>query len=121
VADWLLSRRNTHGDLRVAVIAAGERWPDASLRPAIEDLWGAGALIAACAQGWRHVSPEARAAAAAFSAIASNLTDALSECASGQELIHLGFQDDVNTAAQLDHATCVPLLREGAFVGATAG
>ena len=54
----------------VAIVAAGERWPDGSLRPATEDLWGAGAVIAALdSLGMTGLSPEARSAAGAWHAV----------------------------------------------------
>ena len=58
-AAWL--RRRGQPGLRLAVIAAGERWPDGSPRPAVEDLWDAGALLdALLTDGWTDLSPEAR-------------------------------------------------------------
>lgn len=73
-AEWLLARRVQNPTLRVAVIAAGERWPDQSLRPAVEDFWGAGALIESLrTAGWPNISPEAHTAAAAFLAVADDL------------------------------------------------
>ncbi len=115
-ADWLIDRWIEQPTLRVAVVAAGERWPDQSLRPAAEDLWGAGALIESLhAAGWRDVSPEALAASAAFRAVAEELGPALRNCASGRELIGTGYVDDVRTAAELDTSRSVPLLQGEAF------
>ena len=95
-----------------AVVPGGERWPDGSLRPAFEDLLGAGA-IAALLPGTR--SPEAAAAVAVFEANAAGLLAALRASASGRELIEKGFPDDVELAADLDADTVAPELVEGAF------
>lgn len=100
-----------------AVIAAGERWPGGSLRPAVEDLWGAGAVIAGLADlGIEGLSPEARVAEHAFRAVRPELAAELAACASGGELAAAGFADDVQVAAQLDVSRAVPVLRGEAFV-----
>lgn len=97
----------------VAVIAAGERWAeDSSLRPAAEDLIGAGAIIARL---HGSVSPEAALARAAYESAAPNLAGALRECASGVELAERGFERDVALAAELDASPVAPVLRDGAF------
>ncbi len=118
-AEWLLMRCEQQPTLRVAVIAAGERWPDGSLRPAVEDQWGAGSLIdPLCAAGWPSISPEAHVAAAAYRTVARELPAALNGCASGRELIELGYPDDVHTAARLDSSGAIPLLQNEAFIPA---
>ncbi|MDQ3547313.1 MAG: 2-phosphosulfolactate phosphatase [Chloroflexota bacterium] len=102
----------------VTVIAAGERWDDGdALRPAVEDLLGAGAILSALKPA--APSPEARAAIAAFEAAAPGLVHDLMECASGRELIERGFARDVALAAELHASGAVPLLRERAFVDST--
>ena len=109
VARWV----DRHADRNdpIAIIAAGEKWPDGSLRPAIEDLWGAGGVIAALHDlGWRGLSPEARMAMAAFTAVEDRIADELGACASGVELIEIGFGEDVDVAAELDTSDRVPLL-----------
>lgn len=108
VARWLLG----HGG-PVAVVAAGERWPDDSLRPCAEDLWGAGAVLALLPPDC--LSPEARLAVEAFLSVESSLASALHECASGRELDSAGFGGDVDLAAELDVADVVPMLVDGEF------
>lgn len=83
---------------RVGLIAAGERWPDHSVRFALEDWLGVGA-IAARLDGDR--SPEATAAAAALEALAPDLHGALRQIPSGRELVRRGFALDVALAAEL--------------------
>jgi 2-phosphosulfolactate phosphatase len=98
---------------RVAVIAAGERWPDGSLRPAVEDLVGAGAIISHLHEA--H-SPEAHTALASYQSASRALGDMLKHCGSGRELIARGFEDDVRLAAELDVSGCVPVCVQGAYV-----
>ena len=103
---------------RIAVIAAGERWKSDALRPALEDWLGAGAVVAAL-EGSR--SPEADGALAMFEASARRLPDILIGCASGRQLVDLGFTDDVVWASALNMSACAPILRAGAFVDAGTG
>lgn len=112
--------RDLAHDGSIGVIAAGEHWPDGSLRPAVEDGLGAGAVLAhldpSGAVSAPCCSPEASAARAAFQAARPALHDHLSASTSGRELIRIGFADDVETAAELDAATCPAQLCDGAFV-----
>jgi 2-phosphosulfolactate phosphatase len=102
---------------RIALIPAGERWPDdGSLRPAYEDLIGAGAIISHL-NGSR--SPEAAAALAAFHAVESDLKNILRQCSSGKELIERGYETDVMLAARLDISECAPLLINDAYIRAS--
>jgi 2-phosphosulfolactate phosphatase len=100
----------------IAVIPAGERWrTDGSLRPAFEDLVGAGAVISNLSS---ERSPEASAAVAAFESVQSDLEQALRACSSGKELIARDHAQDVTLAAALDAGASAPLLHEGAYVEA---
>jgi len=90
-----------------AVIPAGERWPGGSLRPAIEDWIGAGALLQALPG---RPSPEASLAISAFEHARASIGDLLRACSSGRELIGRGFARDVDLASELDNSSAAPML-----------
>lgn len=92
---------------RVAVIPAGERWGDDTLRPCLEDWIGAGAVLSAL-PGSR--SPEAELAIAAFTRFRGDLKRALSCCGSGKELIERRFRCDVDLASEYAVSAAVPML-----------
>ena len=98
---------------RIAVVAAGEQWPDSTLRPCLEDLIGAGAVLTALSG---TPSPEAELAIAAFTRFRHDLGGALSRCGSGKELIERGFASDVELAAEYDVSRVAPRLEQGQFV-----
>lgn len=103
---------------RISVIAAGERWRESGLlRPGIEDLLGAGAIISYLDGALKPQarSPEAETAAAAFRNTEANLRETLRRCGSGKELIGRGFAVDVELAARLNVSETVPLLVNGAY------
>lgn len=116
VARWLAGMLEE--GCSVAVIAAGERWGhDDSLRPALEDLLGAGAILARLVEMGHaeRMSPEARVAGEMFEAGVAHLGDRLHHCVGGRELAGIGFGADVDVAAALDASTVVPVLVDGAF------
>ena len=96
----------------VAVIPAGERWPDGSLRPALEDWLGAGALIHGL-PGAR--SPEAALAESAYLQARERLLEVLLACGSGRELVARACAEDVALAAALDVSPVAPRLVAGAY------
>lgn len=98
---------------KVSVIPAGERWEDGALRPCFEDLTGAGAIIRFL-KG--TISPEATAALAVYECAAANLFDYIRSCGSGKEKMERGEEQDIKLASALNVSSCVPVLRDGAFI-----
>lgn len=85
--------------------AAG-RWPDGTLRFAVEDWFGAGAVLAHLPG---HKTSEAQLAVSSFEASRAQLETILAGSISGRELIARGFSADVALAAGYDSSSAVPV------------
>jgi len=101
----------------ISVIPAGEKWQEqylssGTIRFAIEDLIGAGAIISYL-KG--NLSPESRSAFAVFNSVQNNLKEEIKKCSSGKELIERGFEEDVNLACELNVSKCVPVIKDGGY------
>jgi 2-phosphosulfolactate phosphatase len=107
VSSWLARQRGS-----ISVIACGERWPDGSLRPSLEDHLAAGAVLAGLGE---DVSPEARAAVAVWRDSEARIAEVMAACTSGRELLQRGWADDLRYASQVNASQVVPILIDGAF------
>ncbi|WP_343463887.1 2-phosphosulfolactate phosphatase [Pantoea sp.] len=88
---------------RILFVPCGERWPDGSLRPCLEDYIAAGGIIAAT--GRDACSPEAEAAVAAWHACQLRKLEPLYHCSSAVELQQRGFSQDVALCLATDAAS----------------
>lgn len=114
-AEWLLAQRFGSPEAPVIVIAAGEQWPDGSLRPALEDVVGAGAVIERLRAAGCELSVESRFAASAF-AQATTFVALLADSASGRELAEMGFPSEVEIAGELDADAHASTMADGMLV-----
>lgn len=114
VVDWVLDHGYGGADRPIAVVAAGERWPDRSLRPAIEDLLGAGALLSRFRSAGLDLSSEAVATAVTYETT-PEVDAAIWACGTAMELVSWGYRGDVEIATEKDVDDYVPVLMDGAF------
>lgn len=115
--EWLQAHAYGTDARPVWLIAAGERWPDGTLRPALEDELGAGAIAHGLAAAGCSLSPEAATAARAFAGT-PDLHEAVAQCASGRELSAMGYPEEPAIAADLDADCHVSVVAAGMFVRA---
>jgi 2-phosphosulfolactate phosphatase len=114
VARWALERQADKGDrFTVAIVALGETRASGSTRFALEDLLGAGAIIDALATlGIDYCSPEAAAAAAAFTGLRNATGHLIGASTNGRAATASGNRAAVDVAIAVNSSDEVPVLRE---------
>lgn len=102
----------------ISILAAGATDLEGP-RFAVEDLLGAGAVVAALGDlGIDHASPDAAVAGEGFRALGGAVRHLLTASGGGRALATDGGREAVLAAAARDAASVVPVLRDGVFVEA---
>lgn len=116
VAEHILEVQRARGErTSIALLPVGSSEAAAS-RFAVEDLLGAGAVIAALGDlGIDHGSPDAAVAGEGFRALRGATKHLLTASGTGRALADQGRRDEVLAAAARDAASLVPVLRDGVF------
>lgn len=101
----------------ISVIPAGEKWQEqfesnGTIRFALEDLIGAGAIISYLKGS---LSPESKSALAVFEKAKESLLEEIKNCSSGKELFEKGFEEDVKLSCEMNVSDCVPVQMDGAY------
>jgi 2-phosphosulfolactate phosphatase len=115
VVRWLNQSGYGAADRPVGVIAAGERWPDGTLRPCVEDLLGAATILDGLSHAPGGLSVEAAVTLAALASVPDPAA-AVRGGVSGRELAERNFGADVDVAVDANSSACVPMIVHGAFV-----
>ncbi|MGG3468751.1 2-phosphosulfolactate phosphatase [Neobacillus pocheonensis] len=102
----------------ITIVPCGEQWNDVknnedTLRPAIEDYLGAGAILNYL-EGKK--SSEAEICLGTFQHARPKLKELIWECGSGRELRGRGFADDVIHCSRLNAYQTVPILKNDHFI-----
>jgi 2-phosphosulfolactate phosphatase len=96
----------------IGVIPAGEKWQEqfesGTIRFAVEDLIGAGAIVYYLKGS---LSPESLSAKIFYENVKEKLYDVISNCVSGKELIERGFIEDVKIPCQKNVSEAVAALK----------
>lgn len=117
VAAHVLDVQRSRGErTSISVIAAGHHddTDAAALRFAVDDLLGAGAVVAALGDlGIDHASPDAAVAGEGYRALAGAVRHLLTASGTGRMLADDGAREAVLDAAARDAASVVPVLEDG--------
>lgn len=97
----------------ILVVPSGEQWEDGTLRPSVEDMLGAGAIISRLPG---RKSSEALVAEAVFLRYRHELATVIAASSSGQELMERACDEDVRLATEVDVSRTVPILIGESYV-----